>query len=67
MYSLMLSLLIELTKGIRKAPNLLHAYRGFIKVTWVDNDEERGRSKVEKILTLDNLGCKRNLGFGKGQ
>lgn len=55
----------HLVKGERKAPNLLLAFRGFVKVTCVDHDEKRGRKKMERILAFDNLGSKKNQGFGK--
>ena len=54
-----------LTKGERKAPNQLLAFRGFIKVTCVEQNEEKGRKRIEKILAYDNLGCNSNQGFGK--
>jgi len=54
-----------LTKGERKAPNQLLAFRGFIRVTCVEQNEERGRKRMEKILAYDNLGCNSNQGYGK--
>ncbi|NHJ32016.1 MAG: hypothetical protein FK732_04055 [Asgard group archaeon] len=57
----------KLVRGERKTPNVMKAFRGFVKVTYVDQNEERGRKKIEQILAIDNLGSKRNLGFGKIQ
>ena len=54
-----------LTKGERKAPNQLLAFRGFIRVTCVEQNKEKGRKRMEKILAYDNLGCNNNQGYGK--
>ncbi|MGC9780221.1 MAG: hypothetical protein HZR80_13330 [Candidatus Heimdallarchaeota archaeon] len=55
----------KLVRGERKAPIVLKAFRGFVKVTCVDHNEKRGKEKIERILAFDNLGSKRNQGFGK--
>ncbi|MHA1125681.1 MAG: hypothetical protein ACTSQX_08650 [Candidatus Heimdallarchaeota archaeon] len=57
----------KLVKGERNAPNTLKAFRGFVKVTCVDGNEESGKEKIKRVLVLDNLGTKRNQGYGRIQ
>jgi len=57
----------KLTKGERKAPTKQLAYRGFIRVTTIDKNEERGRKNILKYLSRDFLGKKTTEGYGKIQ
>ncbi len=57
----------KLTKGERKAPTKQLAYRGFIRVTTIDRNEERGRKNILNYLTKDFLGKRTSEGFGKVQ
>ncbi len=57
----------KLVRGERKAPTTMKAFRGFVRVTYVDNNKERGKEKIKQILAIDNLGTKRNLGYGQIQ
>jgi len=57
----------KLTKGERKAPTKQLAYRGCIRVTTIDRNEERGRKNILDYLSLDYLGKKTTEGFGKVQ
>ncbi|MHA1221554.1 MAG: hypothetical protein ACTSQB_07460 [Candidatus Heimdallarchaeota archaeon] len=53
------------TKGERKAPRMLNAYRGFVKVTFVSQSEEQVKKQLRRFLTIDNLGNNSNSGYGK--
>ncbi len=57
----------KLTKGERKAPTKQLAYRGFIRVTTIDRDKERGRKNIINYLSKDYLGKKTTEGYGKVQ
>jgi len=55
----------KLVKGERKAPTILNAYRGFVKVSYVSTSEAQARKRINYFLSLDNLGSNANDGFGK--
>ncbi|NHJ86812.1 MAG: hypothetical protein FK734_15225 [Asgard group archaeon] len=55
----------KLTKGERKAPIKLLAYKGYVRVTTIDRNEERGRKNIRSFLCRDYLGKKTTEGFGK--
>jgi hypothetical protein len=57
----------KLTKGERKAPTKQQAYRGYIRVTTIDRNEERGRKNILEYLSRDFLGKKTTEGYGKIQ
>ncbi|HUU77604.1 MAG TPA: hypothetical protein VMX55_04610 [candidate division Zixibacteria bacterium] len=57
----------KLTKGERKTPTKQLAYRGFVRVTTIDRNEERGRKNILKYLLRDFLGEKTTEGYGKIQ
>ncbi|MHA1435721.1 MAG: hypothetical protein ACTSO7_17920 [Candidatus Heimdallarchaeota archaeon] len=57
----------KMTKGERKAPTKQLAYRGYIRVTTIERNEERGRRNILNYLTQDHLGKKTSEGYGKVQ
>ncbi|MHA1353714.1 MAG: hypothetical protein ACTSR1_00880 [Candidatus Heimdallarchaeota archaeon] len=57
----------KLVKGDRKAPTKQKAFRGYVQVTTIDRNEERGRRNILNYLTQDHLGKKTTEGYGKVQ
>ncbi|MGC9778140.1 MAG: hypothetical protein HZR80_02745 [Candidatus Heimdallarchaeota archaeon] len=55
----------KLVKGERKAPTILYAYRGFVRVSYVTSSETQAQKRINYLLALDNLGNNTNDGFGK--
>lgn len=55
----------KLVKGERRAPDQQQAYRGFVRITIVDNNEVRAKKNIEQYLRRDCLGSRINEGFGK--
>ncbi|MBD3189137.1 MAG: hypothetical protein GF308_00760 [Candidatus Heimdallarchaeota archaeon] len=60
-----LSIVGKVVKGERKAPTLLRGFRGFVKVSYVDESEERAREKITTFLSQDHLGSDTNEGYGE--
>ncbi len=57
----------KLVKGERKAPAKQLAYRGFVRITTVDWNNERGRKNIQNFFKREHLGKKTNEGFGMVQ
>ena len=55
----------KLVKGERKAPNVLRAYRGFVKVSCVGYNEEKLLSKINQFLSKRFLGNSTTDGYGR--
>ncbi|MBD3189110.1 MAG: hypothetical protein GF308_00620 [Candidatus Heimdallarchaeota archaeon] len=59
-----LAIVGKLVKGGRKAPTLLKGFRGFVKVSYVDESEERLRERIATFLG-QGLGSKTKEGYGR--
>ncbi len=55
----------KLVKGEQKVPVQLLAYRGFVRVTCLDENSSRAQAIISKYLTMNCLGNKISDGFGK--
>lgn len=55
----------KLVKGERKAPTVLRAYRGFVKVSCVGYNEEKLFSKISQFLSKRFLGNSTTDGYGR--
>lgn len=55
----------KLVKGERKAPTMLRAYRGYVKITYVNQSETQAKKRLKRFLSMDSLGSKGNSGYGK--
>ncbi|MBD3191899.1 MAG: hypothetical protein GF308_14725 [Candidatus Heimdallarchaeota archaeon] len=59
-----LAIVGKLVKGERKAPTLLKGFRGFVKVSYVNESEERLKEKIATFLG-QGLGSKTKEGYGR--
>ena len=57
----------KLVKGERKVPTKQIAYRGCVRITTIDWNEEKGRKNIQSFLNKDHLGKKTNEGYGMVQ
>ena len=55
----------KLVKGERKAPNILSGFRGYIKVTSIDESEATLRKRINGFIQNRFLGQYTNEGFGR--
>ncbi|MBD3190624.1 MAG: hypothetical protein GF308_08265, partial [Candidatus Heimdallarchaeota archaeon] len=59
-----LAIVGKLVKGERKAPTLLRGFRGFVKISCVEDSLERAREKIAAFLS-QGLGSKTKEGYGR--
>ncbi|MBN1329343.1 MAG: hypothetical protein JXA54_07710 [Candidatus Heimdallarchaeota archaeon] len=57
----------QLVKGEREAPIIQRGYRGYVRVTCLDEDASRAKATIKKYLAKDFLGKNTTDGFGKIQ
>ncbi len=55
----------KLVKGERKAPNILNGYRGFVKITSVDQSVTKLRKRIDSFIQKRFLGQYTKEGFGR--